>query len=68
VRPPSLPGYALFYEQVIEKVRSLPGVVSAAAVKDPPFRGNGERNGFMIPGQPVPPGQDPPTANRDSRQ
>jgi putative ABC transport system permease protein len=37
-------------------------VVSAAAVKDPPFRGNGERNGFSIPDQPVPPGQDPPSA------
>ncbi len=50
------------YSEVIEKVRKLPGVVSAAAVKDPPFRGNGERNGFGIPGRPVPAGQDPPTA------
>ena len=37
-------------EQVIEKVRTLPGIVSAAAVKDPPFRGNGERNGFSDSG------------------
>ena len=43
-------------------MRTLPGVVSAAAVKDPPFRGNGERNGFICPGRPVPAGQDPPTA------
>ncbi|HEY7475070.1 MAG TPA: ABC transporter permease [Vicinamibacterales bacterium] len=54
--------YTQFYTEVIEKVRTLPGVVSAAAVKDPPFRGNGERNGFGIPGRPVPPGQDPPSA------
>jgi predicted permease len=40
----------------------LPGIAAAAAVKDPPFRGNGERNGFMIPGRPAPAGQDPPSA------
>ncbi|HYN09999.1 MAG TPA: ABC transporter permease [Vicinamibacterales bacterium] len=54
--------YTRFYTQVIEQVRTLPGVVSAAAVKDPPFRGNGERNGFGIPGRPVPAGQDAPSA------
>ena len=54
--------YARYYQDVIEKVRTLPGIVSAAAVKDPPFRGNGERNGFMLPGRSVPPGQDPPSA------
>ena len=60
--PPRQSGYTLFYEQVIQKVRTLPGVASAAAVKDPPLRGNGERNGFSIPGRPVPPGQDSPVA------
>ena len=69
--PPAVPGapaprpgpapYTRFYSQVIEKVRMLPGIVSAAAVKDPPLRGNGERNGFLIPGQPVPAGQDGPS-------
>jgi predicted permease len=59
VRVPA--GYTRFYSQAIEQVRTLPGIVSAAAVKDPPFRGNGERNGFGIPGRPVPPGQDPPS-------
>ncbi len=54
--------YAGFYQEVIDKVRTLPGVVSAAAVKDPPLRGNGERNGFMLPGRPVAPGEDSPTA------
>jgi predicted permease len=31
-------------------------------VKDPPFRGLGERNGFNLPGRTTPPGQDPPSA------
>jgi predicted permease len=62
-RPPGFGSpYARHYQQLIEKVRTLPGIVSAAAVKDPPFRGNGERNGFMLPGRSVPPGQDPPSA------
>jgi predicted permease len=51
-----------YYTQVIERVRALPGVVSAAAVKDAPFRGTGERVGFTIPTQSIPAGQDPPTA------
>src|SRR5579864_2337100 len=51
-----------YYSEVIDRVRALPGVLSAAAVKDAPLRGNGERIGFTIPTQPVPPGQDPPTA------
>jgi predicted permease len=61
---PASPGspYTTYYAQVIEQVRSLPGVVSAAAVKDAPFRGNGERNGFNLPGHPLPPGEDPPSA------
>ena len=54
--------YAFYYEQIIEKVRTLPGVRSVAAVKDPPLRGNGERNGFRLPGRPVPAGEDPPSA------
>ena len=54
--------WTLYYEQAIEKVRALPGVVSAAAVKDPPLRGNGERNGFRLPGQVIPAGEDGPSA------
>ena len=59
---PPAGNYGQYYQDVIEKVRTLPGVVSVAAVKDPPFRGNGERNGFNIPGRPVPAGEDPPSA------
>jgi predicted permease len=59
---PPAGNYGQYYQDVIEKVRTLPGIVSVAAVKDPPFRGNGERNGFNIPGRPVPAGEDPPSA------
>jgi predicted permease len=54
--------FTAYYEQVINEVRALPGVIAAAAVKDPPLRGNGERNGFSLPGRAVPAGEDPPTA------
>jgi predicted permease len=59
---PLVSGYVQYYSEVLEKVRTLPGIVSAAAVKDPPFRGNGERNGFNIAGRVVPAGQDGPSA------
>jgi predicted permease len=55
-------GFPLYYHQVIEKVRTLPGVVSAGAAKDAPFRGRGERNGFTVPGMVVAAGQDSPSA------
>lgn len=54
--------YALAYQDIIERVGAIPGVLSAAAVKDAPFRGNGERNGFTIPGRPLGPNDDQPTA------
>jgi predicted permease len=54
--------YGAFYESVIDKVRSLPGVMSAGAVKDAPFRGMGERWGFTPPGMVIPPGEEGPTA------
>ena len=61
-RPATGSAYALFYHDVVEKVRTLPGVKSAAAVKDPPLRGNGEINSFRLPGRVVPAGEDPPSA------
>ncbi len=59
---PGLRGYMAYYREVIDRVRALPGVTAAAAVKDAPFRGNGERNGFTIVGRPVAAGEDNPTA------
>jgi predicted permease len=60
--PGSGAAFTDYYEDVIEAVRHLPGVVSVGAVKDPPLRGAGERFGFRIPGRTVPAGQDPPSA------
>jgi predicted permease len=59
---PMYRGYMEYYRQVLERVRALPGVQSAAAVKNAPFRGNGERNGFTIPGRVRNAGEDGPTA------
>jgi len=55
--------YLSDYRRAIDAVRELPGVVSAGAVKDAPFRGNGERiGGFGFAGRPIPAGGEPPTA------
>jgi predicted permease len=64
INPARHPGesYSLVYQRMIERVRAIPGVISAGAVKDAPFRGSGERNGFALPGMVIPAGQDPPTA------
>jgi putative ABC transport system permease protein len=44
---------AAFYEKLIERVRALPGVVSAAAASDLPL-GGGNNGPLYIEGQPVP--------------
>jgi hypothetical protein len=56
------PKYTLYYQQVLEAVRKVPGVITAGAIKDAPFQGEGERYGFLPPGLAVPPGEEPPTA------
>jgi predicted permease len=55
-------GFGDYYRQLLEAVRALPGVVSAGAVKDAPFRGQGERWGFSPPGMVIPEGEEGPTA------
>lgn len=54
--------YLVAYQQILERVRRIPGVVSAGAMKDAPLRGVGERWGFSLPGQVTPAGQQGPTA------
>jgi putative ABC transport system permease protein len=54
--------YAQFYREVLDKVRALPGVLSAGAAKDVPIRGTGERYDFLPPGYVLRAGQDAPTA------
>jgi macrolide transport system ATP-binding/permease protein len=50
-----------YYHDVIEKARTVPGVISAGATKDAPFRGNGERDSFTPAGYVAKAGEDPPT-------
>ncbi len=51
-----------YYHDVIDKARTVPGLISVGATKDAPFRGNGERDSFGPPGYVVKAGEDPPTA------
>ena len=54
--------YQQYYLDVIQKVRTIPGVLSAGAAKDVPIRGTGEGVGFLPPGLVVRAGEDAPTA------
>ena len=58
------PGFRFrqYYRDVIDRVRAVPGVTAAGAVKDAPFRGNGERVGFVPEGLTVGAGDQPPAA------
>jgi putative ABC transport system permease protein len=44
-----------FYERVLERVRALPGVVSAGVVDDVPLDGNGSHQPIAVEGRPVVP-------------
>jgi putative ABC transport system permease protein len=55
-------GYGDYYQQLLHAVRAVPGVVSAGAVKDAPFRGKGERWGFSPPDMMTPEGEEGPSA------
>ena len=49
------------YQAMLEKVRSVPGVIAAGAVRDLPFHGDGEQISFLPPGgAPGPSGERPP--------
>lgn len=50
------------YEEIIGRVRAIPGVEAAASIKDAPLRGVGETFGFTLPGMTIPAGQEGPTA------
>jgi predicted permease len=56
------PQYTQFYRQVIDRVRTVPGVIDAGAVREAPFRGFTERWGFTPPGMVIPAGQQQPDA------
>jgi len=43
-----------FYQQMLERVKTLPGVKAAAVVNHPPFSGRRTNNSFQIEGRPEP--------------
>jgi len=48
------------YQAMLEKVRTVPGVIAAGGIRDLPFHGDGENIGFVPPGvTPGPSGQLP---------
>jgi putative ABC transport system permease protein len=49
---PEGPQQSAFHQAVVERVRALPGVRGAAAVRALPFSGNGSNVEFELPGQP----------------
>jgi putative ABC transport system permease protein len=60
----------LFFEQLVERVRGLPGVLDASAVTFPPLAGSGTRTSFWPLDRPVPaagqlPGADVRWVHRD---
>jgi predicted permease len=54
--------YRQVYRDMIDRVRTVPGLVAVAATKHAPFRGDGERIGFTPEGMTVGPGDQPPSA------
>jgi putative ABC transport system permease protein len=46
---------ASFYNRLLENIRALPGVESAAAASGLPLGNNGWQTGFIVEGQPIPP-------------
>lgn len=47
-------------QRVVERVRTVPGVLAAGATKNAPMAGDpGEPVPFTVPGRPVPPGEEP---------
>jgi predicted permease len=54
--------YRQVYRDLIDRVRTVPGLTAVAATKHAPFRGNGERIGFVPEGMSLGPGDQAPTA------
>jgi len=52
---------ALTFDRVLDRVRAIPGVLSAAAVSRPPLSSGGIQMPFLIEGKPAP----PPSASSD---
>ena len=52
----------VFQQQLLQKVRSIPGVQYASTVDNLPFSGNAFNSSFMIEGRPIPPITERPRA------
>ena len=53
-RYPTRANYLPLYDRILERVRAVPGVVSAAAIKEIPLRGTGEYMSYRAAGHPEP--------------
>jgi putative ABC transport system permease protein len=54
-----------FFEELLRRIRTVPGVRSAAVSNSVPFTGINDQGGFRIEGRPAPPpGEDAPQGNR----
>ena len=53
-------GAMAYYQQVLDALRAVPGVVHVGAIRDLPLRGNGEMMYVSTPEKPLPPGQGEP--------
>ena len=51
-----------FQQQLLQKVRTIPGVVNAATVDNLPFSGNAFNSSFIVEGRPIPPVTERPRA------
>ncbi len=52
----------LVYRTILDRVRTAPGVIAAGAIRDLPFRGDGETVGIRPPGSSPGPSGESPTA------
>ena len=59
------PMTTLTFQRVYERLRGMPGVISAAAINRPPLTGGGITMPFLIEGRPAPP---PSSASGDTSQ
>ncbi len=55
-----------YYNAVLDRVRQLPGVESAAFTSNLPYTARGNTNGFLIEGRPLPPGSNSDALYREA--
>ncbi len=60
---PTAPSEATFFQQVLQRVRALPGVEEVGAIDSLPLDGGGSHQPFAIEGRPILPMADQPEVN-----